>query len=69
MWSAAHCKDVRRPWCSAWYNQHPLCVAKNIADFYPNFTSERWTLMEPPRLEMFWPGKASSDVHGSIEVG
>ena len=24
---------------------------KNIADFYNNFTSERWTLMELPRLD------------------
>ena len=51
MWSGTHWEDGRRPWCSARYNQHPLCVAKNIADFYPNFTSERWTLMELLRLD------------------
>ena len=31
-------------------NGSPLCVAKNIPDFWPHFTGERRTLMEPPRL-------------------
>ena len=37
--------------CSSRYNQHPLCVAKNIVDFYGNFANERWTLMELLRLD------------------
>ena len=46
-----HPEGNRRPWCSAKYNQHPPCVAKNIPTFYPDFTSERWTLMELRRLD------------------
>ena len=32
-------------------NLSRLSVAKNIADFYANFTSERWTLTQLPRLD------------------
>ena len=46
-----HSEGGRRPWCSAKYTQHPPCVAKNIPNFYPDFTSERWTLMELRRLD------------------
>ena len=46
-----HPEGGRRPRCSAKYNQHPSCVAKNIPNFYPDFTSERWTLMELRRLD------------------
>ena len=46
-----HPEGGRRPWCSAKYNQHPPCVAKNIPTFYPGFTSERWTLIELRRLD------------------
>ena len=46
-----HPEGGRRPCCSAKYNQHPSCVAKNIPNFYRDFTSERWTLMELRRLD------------------
>ena len=46
-----HSEGSRRPWCSAKYNQLPPCMAKNIPNFYPDFTSERWTLMELRRLD------------------
>ena len=46
-----HSEGGRRPWCSAKYTQHPPCVAKNIPNFYPDFTSERWTLMELRRMD------------------
>ena len=40
-----------RPWCSAKYTLHPPCMAINIPNFYPDVTSERWTLMELQRLD------------------
>ena len=46
-----HSEGSRKPWCSAKYTQHPPCVAKNILNFHPDFTSERWTLMELRRLD------------------
>ena len=46
-----HLEGGRRQWCSAKYNQHPSCVVKNMPNFYPDFTSERWTLMELRRLD------------------
>ena len=46
-----HSEGGRRPWCSAKYTQHPPCVAINIPNFYADFTSERWTLMELRRLD------------------
>ena len=33
------------------YTQHPPCVAKNMPNFYPDFTSKRLTLMELRRLD------------------
>ena len=46
-----HSEGGRRPWCRAKYTQHPPFMAKNIPNFYPDFTSERWTLMELRRLD------------------
>ena len=46
-----HSEGGKRPSCSTTYTQHPPCMAKNIPNFYPDFTSERWTLMELRRLE------------------
>ena len=46
-----HSEGSRRPWCSAKYTQHPPCMAKNIPNFYPDFTTERLTLMELRRLD------------------
>ena len=46
-----HFEGGRRPWCSAKYTQHPPCMAINIPNFYPDFTSERWTLEELWRLD------------------
>ena len=46
-----HSEGGRRLWCSAKYTQHPPCVAINILNFYPDVTSERWTLMELRRLD------------------
>ena len=46
-----HSEGSRRRWCSAKYTQHPPCMAKNIPNFYPDFTSERWTLIELRRLD------------------
>ena len=56
----------RRPWCSAKYTQHPPCVAKNIPNFYPDFTSERWTLMELRRLDNVLVWQSGFDVHALI---
>ena len=41
-----HSEGGRRPWYSAKYTQHPPCMVINIPNFYPDVTSERWTLME-----------------------
>ena len=46
-----HSEGGRRPWCSAKYTQHPPCMAKNIPNFYPDFTTEGWTLMQLRRLD------------------
>ena len=46
-----HSEGGGRPGCRAKYTQHPPCMAKNIPNFYPDFTSERWTLMELRRLD------------------
>ena len=46
-----HSEGGRRPWCSAKYTQHPPCMAINIPNFYPDFTSERWTIIELRRLD------------------
>ena len=45
-----HSEGCMKPWCSAKYTQHPPCVVKNIPNFYTDFTSKRWTLMELRRL-------------------
>ena len=50
-----HSEGGRRPWCGAKYTQHPPCMAKNVPKFYPDFTSERWTLMELRRLDNVHP--------------
>ena len=46
-----HSEGSKRPWCSAKYTQHPPCMAINIPNFYPDLTSERWTVMELRRLD------------------
>ena len=61
-----HSEGGRRPWCSAKYTQHPPCMAKNIPNFYPDFTSERWTIMELRRPENVLVWRAGSDVHALI---